>query len=198
MKKILLFVFAFSFSAGALYAGGTKAAPAGARQFKKYSMDHSYFSCSIPAAWSLERDKDKDEEYKIFEIQLLAPKQDKAPISVFVSYYAGDNEDFNGYEDYIERNSKNALGETGSARENYEPVKKITLGGRKGFELSSEVLEYLHPESKSDESVQLKEKIYVLPAKEGFYVLRLSAPKTVFFESLPVFEKVAKSFKGKF
>ena len=55
---------------------------------------------------------------------------------------------------------------------------------------------YLHPQSKSDESMQLAEKQYVLPAKEGFYVLHISAPKAVFPESVQVFEKIAESFKG--
>ena len=161
-------------------------------------MDHGYFSCLIPAAWTLQREKNKDEEYRIFEIQLLAPRSDKAPTSISVSYYAGENEDFDGHEDFIDRNSSNALGEVKSEREAYEPVKKIKLNGRKGFELASEVMEYLHPESKSDESVQLKEKMYVLPAKEGFYVLKFNAPKEFFAENLPVFEKLVKSFKGKY
>ena len=175
---------------------GTQAKTKGA-QFKNFAMDNNYFSCSVPANWSQERDKDKDEEYKIYEIQLLAPKSEKAPTAIFVSYYAKDNEDFNGHEDFISRNSKNVLGETKSTRETYEPLKKITIAGHKGFELSNEVMEYLHPQSKSDESVQMKEKMYVLPAKEGFYVLKFSAQKTAFIANLPIFEKIAKSFKGK-
>jgi polyhydroxyalkanoate synthesis regulator protein len=159
-------------------------------------MDNKYFSCSIPDSWALERDQKRDERYKIYEIQLLAPKADKAPTSIFVSFFAKDNADFNDYQDYIDSNSKNALGETKSARENYEPVKKMKLGGRAAFELSSEAMKYLHPQSKSDESVQLKTKMYVLPAKEGFYVLRFSAAKTAFLEHQAVFEKIAKSFKG--
>lgn len=166
-------------------------------QFKSYSMDNNYFACSVPTAWTLERDKEKDEEYKIYEIQLSAPKAEKAPTSVFVSYYAKDNEDFNGHEDFINRNSQNVLGKTKSSRETYEPLKKITIAGRKGFELSNEVLEYLHPQSKSDESVQMKEKMYVLPAKDGFYVLKFSAQREAFIENRPIFEKIAMSFKGK-
>lgn len=158
--------------------------------YQRYVMDRNYFSCDIPTGWELIRDKDKDEDYKIYEIQLV-----KASASIFVSYYAADNEDFNDYRDYIKRNSTNVLGETRNARENYEPVKEITIGGRRGFELSRERLVYLHPQSKSDESLRLAEKQYVLPAKEGFYVLHLSAPRTVFPESLPVLEKIAKSFQ---
>ncbi|OGR72174.1 MAG: hypothetical protein A2179_05540 [Elusimicrobia bacterium GWC2_63_65] len=199
MKKLLSAVMLLGLCAGALSADGLPAAPAAAAgpKFKKYVMDHGYFSCTVPVTWSINREKDRDEDYKIFELQLLAPKSDKAPTSIFVSYYAAENEDFDGYEDFIDRNSTNALGESKSERENYEPVKKIKLWGRRAFELAREKLVFLHPETKSDESVQLKEKIYVLPAKAGFYVLHFSAEKPAFEESLPVFEKVAKSFKGK-
>ena len=158
--------------------------------YQRYVMDKNYFSCDIPEDWELIRDKDKDEDYKIYEIQLV-----KGSASIYVSYYARDNEDFNSYEDYIRRNSSNVLGETRNARENYGPVKEINIGGRKGFELSRERMVYLHPQSKSDESRALVEKQYVMPAKEGFYVLHLSASKTVFPDGLPVFEKIAKSFR---
>jgi hypothetical protein len=200
MKNLILFVSALFFMAASACAGAAVKGGASARarvQFKAYSMDNNYFACSIPEAWSLEREKEKDERYKIYEIQLLAPESEKAPTSVFVSYYAKDNEDFNSHQDYIDRNSKNIAGETKSPRERYEPVKKTTLGGRSGFMLTRERMVYLHPESKSDDSVQLKEKMYILPAKEGFYVLHFSAAKTAFLENLPVFEKIAKSFKGK-
>lgn len=186
------------FAAGALYANGPAAAPKAAAQFKKYSMDRGYFSCLIPAGWTLEREKERDAAYGIFEIQLIAPGPQKAPVSVFVSYYSKHNDDFDGHADFIDRNSTNALGETRSDTENYEPVKKIKLGARKGFELAREKTAFLHPESKSDESVQLKEKTYVLPARQGFYVLHFSAPSGTFAENLPVFEKIAGSFKGKF
>jgi len=196
MKNIILSLSVLSIMAAAACAGA-QAKNRGA-QYNKYVMDNNYFSCSVPTAWTLERDRDKDEEYKIYEIQLLAPKADKAPVSIFVSYYAKDNEDFNDFQSFIKRNSKNVLGETKNVRENYSPMKKIKVAGHNGFELSNEIMEYLHPESKSDESVQMKEKMYVLPAKDGFYVLKFSAPKTAFAANLPVFEKIARSFKGKF
>ncbi len=195
MKNIILAVLMLSLMAAAACAGAqakTKSA-----QFKKYSMDNNYFTCSIPADWTQKRNKDKDEEYKIYEIQLLAPKSEKAPTSIYVSYYAGDNEDFNGYEDFVKRNSRNVAGETKNSREVFDPAKNISLSGRKAIELSRERMVSLYPKSKSDESVQLKEKLYVLPAKDGFYVMHFSAEKTAFIANQPVFEKIAKSFKGK-
>ena len=195
MKNLTLIAATLSLMAAAVCLAAQ--AKTSGVQFKNYHMDNDYFSCSVPDGWTLERDKDKDEEYRIYEIQLLAPKAEKTPISVFVSYYAKDNEDFNGYEDFVKRNSRNVAGETKNKREIFESAKNITLAGRKGFELSRERLVSLYPKSKSDESVRLKEKLYVLPAKEGFYVLHFSAQKTAFIAYLPVFEKISKSFKGK-
>lgn len=195
MKNLILAVSMLSLLAAAACAGAQ--AKAKGVQFKPYSMDNGYFSCSVPADWSLERDQEKDEQYKIYEIQLLSPKAEKAPTSIFVSYYARDNEDFNDYKDFVKSNSSNVAGETKNSREIFEPAKDIKLSGRKALLLARERVVSLHPKSKSDESVQLKEKLYVLPAQDGFYVLHFSAQKTAFLANLPVFEKVAKSFKGK-
>lgn len=184
-------------AAPAAKAAAKKAAKTPAPKFVNYAMDGGYFSCLVPEAWGRERDAVKDKEYNIFEIELLAPDAAKAPTSVFVSYYSADNEDFSDHSDFIDRNSKNVLGETQSAREKYEPVKEAKLGGRKAYVLAREKLAYLHPETKSDESVELKEKMYILPAKAGFYVLHFSAEKAAFALHLPVFEKIASSFKGK-
>lgn len=195
MKNITLALTMVSMLAAAACAGaqGRKARPA--EKFTPYSMDNDYFSCLIPADWSLNRDRDSDEQYKIYEIQLVAPRPAREPISIKVSFYARDNQDFNDYKDFINSNSRNALGETRNARENYAPVKEIKLNGRKGFLLGSERLVYLHPETKSDESVLIKERIYVLPAREGFYVLRYSAPKADYNTFYRAFLRVARSFK---
>ena len=194
MKNATLSILMISFMAAAACAGAQAKERLG--QFKAYAMDNNYFSCQVPAAWALERDKDRDADYKIYEIQLLAPGANKAPTSIFVSYYAKDNEDFGSYESFVKRNSRNVAGETKSKRENYSTPKDITLAGRKAILLSRDRLVYLHPTSKSDESVQLKEKLYVLPAKDGFYVLHFSAQAEAFSKNLAVFEKVAASFKG--
>lgn len=195
MKNLILASMLCSLACASACAGVP--AKGAAATYKKYSMDNNYFSCSIPSGWDLNRDKDEDEKYKIYEIQLDFPSAGKAPTTIKVSYYSKESTDFSGYQNFLDRNSSNALGETKSERELYEPVKKIKLAGRKAFELSREMMQYLHPESKSDESVQLKEKLYVVPAKEGFYVISFSAEKTDYLANLPVFEKVAKSFKGK-
>jgi hypothetical protein len=181
---------------GPLAANGAPSRDQGTAQepaFIPYVMEHGYFSCEIPAAWDLQRDPEEDAEYGIYEINLYAP----APLtSINIRCLLKDNEDFSDYRDFLERNSKNALGETKSARENYGPVTKTKIAGKDAFELRREELVYLHPESKSDESASLKEILYVLPMKDGsFYVLHYTAKTEFFGDYLPVFERVVASFK---
>ncbi|MBT0653084.1 hypothetical protein [Geomobilimonas luticola] len=162
-----------------------------AGEYRPYVMDGSHFSCEIPTDWDLTRDEEKDEEYRIYGI--LLTKESGA--SIDISFYAADNEDFNGHKDFLKRNSTNILGETKNSREQYGPVKKVQLKGGQGFGLERERLVYLSPQSKSDASEALKELLYVLPAATGgFYVLHYSAPRELFQDSLPVFRRVADSF----
>ncbi|MEA5114222.1 MAG: hypothetical protein VB050_09340 [Geobacteraceae bacterium] len=175
-----------------LVLSGVPAFAAG--DYSKYVMDKQYFSCDIPSAWSLERTPEQDEDYRIYEIQLLAPK---GGAFIYVSYYTKDNKDFWGYEDFLKRNSRNVAGETKNSRENYGPVKESGLNGRKAFELERDRLVFLHPESKSDESAAIRELFYVAPSSDGgFYVLHYSAPKALYDEYLPVLKRIASTFKG--
>lgn len=179
------------FAAVLLIATGKGSA---AGQYRNYVMDNNYFSCEIPVDWDLAREKEKDEEYRIYEI-MLTPKSGGISAHIAVSYYAKDNEDFSDYKNFLARNSRNVLGETKNSREEYGPVKEMQLKGGAGFELGRERLVYLSPKSKSDESVAIKELLYVLPsAGGGFHVLRYEAHREHFEEHLPVFRKVASSF----
>jgi hypothetical protein len=164
---------------------------ASAEQYKSYVMDHNYFSCEIPIDWGLMRDEERDKEYNIYEILLTQA----SGASIYVSYYAKDNEDFSDYKNFLARNSKNIAGETQNSREKYGQVKKVQLNGGKGFELERERLIYLSPKSKSDLSEAIKELLYVIPSDTGgFYVLHYTAPSAYFEDLLPVFKKVAESF----
>lgn len=162
-------------------------------EYITFVMDHDYFSCLVPAAWELERNAEEDEEYRIFEFYARAPEP---RTDINVRYLLADNGDFAGYRDFLERNSKNVLGETKNARENYGPVEKTALAGRPAFRLRRDRMVYLHPESKDDASASLKELLYVVPIADGsFYVLHFTADASAYETYLPVFERVAASLK---
>ncbi len=180
---------------GAVTASGPSPQESAAQKtaFIPYAMDHGYFTCEIPAEWPLDRDAEEDAEFRIYEITLNGP----APMTrINIRYLLKDNPDFPGYENFLDRNSRNALGETRNARENYGPVTETRVAGTKAFELRRERMVYLHPETTSDESVGLKELLYVVPLRDGsFYVLHFETQTSFFAEFLPVFERIVASFK---
>lgn len=176
-----------------LRAGAPKAAPA--PEYTPFSMN-SFFNCSVPKAWELKRDEAAEAKRRIYEVELLGPRTENAPVMILAGYYAKDNKDFKDFKDFIERNSKDTMGRTEAPTGKYSPVKESALNKRKAFSFEREIKEFLHPESSDDTFVMVKEKFLVLPAKEGFHVLHYYAPKSVFAKHLAVFNKVANTFKG--
>lgn len=188
-----------SLAGGAIAADGKpapKAAPkAPAIEYTQFSLN-SYFKCDVPKAWELKRDEAAEAKSRIYEIELLGPRAEDAPVMIFAAYYAKDNKDFKDYKDFLERNAKDAIGRTDTPTRKYSPVKEGTLNKKKAFSFERDVKEFLHPNSDSDAFVMVKEKFFVLPAKEGFHVLHYYAPVSAFPKHLAVFNKVATSFKG--
>ena len=183
-------------SAGAQAAPEKAAAPAKSAQAAKdtrYNMES--FTCEIPGGWEVKRDKEKEVKAKIRKLELLGPRAENAPVLIYAAHYRKGSAAFTDYKDFIDRNSKNILGETESETEKFSLVKETSLAGKKAFEFDSEIKEYLHPESKSDESVVIKEKFYVIPGGDGFFVLHYYAPASAFDKHLPVFNKLVSTFK---
>lgn len=166
-------------------------------QFVPYTMEHNYFYCTVPEHWHMERNADKDKEQGIHEIQLTAPIHSTVPITVYISYYLPGNAEVNDYRAFIRRNSRNITGRKTTPHADYQPVKKISLNGMKGFALTRLTKRYLPRYSKSGEHIALKEKQYVLPARKGFYVLHYKAPLDMFYVFLHDFEQIATSFRSK-
>ncbi len=200
-KPGILFLVAVSVQILTIHAGISMAADASQpTKYKVYAMTNDYFTCMIPVDWQFIRDADYEEEDGIYGIELSAPSSGNVPVLVSVTYYTPDNLDFKGHDDFIRRNSRNALGETKSPTETYGPVENTVVGGAKApaFTIMNEEKRFLHPESRSEESVVMKELLYVVPAakKGGFHVLHYSAPMSDYEKYLPVFRQLVDSFKG--
>ena len=178
---------------GAREAPGRKR-PA-AKTAEKTDAAAERFACETPAGWEIKRDREKEKKTKILKLELAGPREGNAPVLIYAAFYGTGNASFSDHADFIERNSKNILGETRSDTEKFSPVKETALAGKKTFEFDSEIKEYLHPESKSAESVVIKEKFYVIPAKDGFFVLHYYAPAAAYGKHLPVFKKLTATFK---
>ncbi|OGR65396.1 MAG: hypothetical protein A2X31_10210 [Elusimicrobia bacterium GWB2_63_22] len=171
-----------------------KTAPAQPAAFKAFAMEDKLFSCDVPADWKQERDLEREKRNKTPKLELVGPRAEKSPVLIYAAFYAKDGKYFDGFQDFIDRNSKDSWGET---EDKYGPVKETALGGRKAFAFDREVKTSINPESPSGGTVQIYEKFYVIPAADGFFSLHFYAPKSVSGKHLPVFERLAKTFKGK-
>ncbi len=197
MLRLLLTLSLFSATLTCAQAApGKSAAPAKsgkAAGYIRYNMRS--FTCQIPGGWEVKRDKEKEIKAKVRKLELSGPRAGNAPVLIYAAHYLKGSAAFADYKDFIERNSKNILGETESDTEKFSPVKETSLAGKKAFKFDSEIKEYLHPESKSAESVLIKEKFYVIPAADGFFVLRYYSPASAFNKYLPVFKKLISTFR---
>lgn len=163
--------------------------------YQPFEATGGYFSCEIPVQeWSLKADPEFDAEYNEYGLELLGPRAEKAPVIIYVTYYAPES-DFAGHEDFIERNTRNVAGERKTKTDTFGQAQPMEKDGLKVFFFDRERLIHLYPTTKSDESVMIKEKLYVVPAKSGFYVLHYSAPSSVYEQHLPAFERVFSTFK---
>ncbi len=171
------------------WGAGGSAAPAAAPQ--RLGIAGGQFTCALPADWTREDDALKPGD-KTYQLLLLGPRAENAPVMITVSFFGPGNDDFKDYADFVTRNTTDLWSDKPVAE-----ARKITLNGRNALWFEREAKTFLHPESKSDESVMIREKYYVLLAKDrvGFFVLHYSAPSSVFAEHLAVFEKVASSFE---
>jgi len=158
---------------------------------KRLGIAGGYFTCALPADWGRQDDELKPGD-KTYLLLLLGPRAENAPVMIFVSFFGPGNDDFKDYADFVTRNTTDPWEDKPVAE-----ARKITLNGRNALWFEREAKKFLHPESKSDESVMIKEKFYVLLAKDraGFFVLHYSAPSSVFAEHLAAFEKVASTFE---
>ena len=190
MFKILTMLLAFCLPACSGQVRKTASAPA----FKVFAMEDKSFSCEVPSSWQLKRDLEKEKGDKTPQLELLGPRSDKSPVIIYMAFYSAAGDYFSGYKDFIGRNSKDPWGET---ENKYGPVKETKLNGRRAFVFDREVKTSLNPESPSGETVQILEKFYVIPAADGFFALHFYAPKPAYKTHLAVFERIAKSFKGK-
>ncbi len=170
-------------------AGDAAAAPPASPP--RLGIAGGYFTCALPAGWSRQDDELKPGD-TTYQLLLIGRRAENAPVLIFLSFFGPGNDDFKDSADFVTRNTTDFWEDKPKTE-----ARKTTLNGRNALWWEWEEKTFLHPESKSDESVMIKEKFYVLLAKDrvGFFVLHYSAPSSVFAEHLPVFEKVAGSFE---
>ena len=125
---VLAFALMF-FACIAAYGQSTPTAPLS----KDFQAANGYFSCEVPAhGWEERSDPEMDPEYHEYNLSLVRSTAQGA-VMIDVTYYAPESDSFTGPEDFIKRNTRNALGETKNARETYGQAEHVEDHGLKAF-----------------------------------------------------------------
>ncbi|ABB32878.1 hypothetical protein GeomeDRAFT_0420 [Geobacter metallireducens RCH3] len=172
-----------------------------------------YFSCDIPPEWSRVDNYGSglglsNEEKKTYGFHLKAPEPGEPSVAISIFYYAEGNLMYKSVDHYLRVFAQPALGVSldGSS---YGDVTAVKVAGRDGMVFERVKKEYAPRESGTGGPVKpgvyirpglnatripIRERFVVLPAKQGFFALRYTAPEEKFREFLPVFEKVTQRF----
>lgn len=173
-----------------------------------------HFSCDIPPDWSRVDNYGagfglSNEEKKTYGFHLRAPEPGEVPVSIAIFYYAEGNLMYKSVDHYLRVFSRPALGVPLEGSSQGE-VTAVKVAGRDGMVFERNKNAYVRADHSDDGSeprpglylrmkpaempVPIKERFVVLPAPQGFFALRYTAPEATFQEFLPVFEQVTQRF----
>lgn len=162
--------------------------------YERYAMEGNHFKCDFPKGWTTSRDSIADKVEKVYGAEAVGPRtKEGAPVRISVDYYSKENTLFKDSSEYLDRNTKEGILKI--KEDKYGPAKDITVAGLKGKIFERETSIYLPPNNPMAVKVAIKEKVTVLAAKEGFYVLRYYAPAAMYVKHLSAYDKTLKSFE---
>ncbi len=166
--------------------------------FKEYSSTGDYFTCSIPADWSVYQPAFglSEEEKKVYGITLFGPATiPAAPPTLSVHYYAPGNRLHDSMERFVLVHAAPVLGFVAEGK-SYGKVQEIEFAGRKAETFDRIDIRYIGERSLHPQKVSVFERFIVVPEKnhQGFYALKLSVPVDAKEEYLTVFKRFTKSF----
>lgn len=182
-------------------------ADSGEKEFKEYISEGNYFRCILPSDWQKMENYFglSQDEKKVYGIDIFGPGIKDGPrASISAKYYAKGNLLHKTADQFIRLHSQPALGFVLEGNE-YGPVTETVVAGRKAKTFERQVFEFIDhvydPKSGrfytpiDPKKIPVIEKFIVIPAKEGFYVLRYYAPSEIAEANIKAFEQVVNSFK---
>ena len=203
-KKIISLFFAVlfivSFSAAAVNSKDNSAsADNAANLFPEHDLSfyNQFFTFKLAGKWDKDFDIDSNKRKNIYFIRAYKMSSGRLATNIFIKYYNGEKAQFTAAEQYIEANSKDIFGNTESKIFVFEPVSFAKVNGKKTSVIQRKIFQFFNYNSKSSDGAWRKEKIYVIPASKGFYVLHYSAEESEYPKHIKEFEKLVKSFRGK-
>ena len=204
MKKAMLILLFLFMPFTGLYAGSDE------KQLTKsqeYVSEGNYFRCIIPEGWG-KREYDfglSQKEKKVYGIDMLGPGiADGLKARISVHYYAEGNILHKTADEFIKTHSKPVLG-TPLPGSKYSKVTNTMVARRNAKKFERQTFEFIDhiydPKTGiyytpiDPKKIPVIEKFIVIPAREGFYILRYYAPSEISEANFKAFEQVVNSFK---
>lgn len=182
-------ITAFLFCLPPAFAAG--ASPAG----QQYS-EGKYFTFTVPPGW-VKKDEGiglSDGSKKVYGSDFFGPYRGNFGVRMGVHYYAPGNALHPTYEKFIKLHSAPAIG-VNMDKKVYGKVKSGKAGHYYAKVFERKTYEYDPPTALHPKKIHIYEKFYVVPVKNGFYVLRYYAPMDLARANLKSFEAAVKTFR---
>lgn len=175
----------------ALTCAAAAAAPAA------YTLREGRFSVTPPAGWSTSRDEREDSRQKVYGVQLSGPRSADGVLStISISYYPPDNALFKGgAAEFLKRNLGTDPRFVMPADETTTPLEKTVVGGLPAQSFTRHTHEYIPPDRTDTKEIPVVEKIEVVSAKAGFYVLEFKSSEKLGAKLKSAYAKARSSLR---
>jgi hypothetical protein len=170
-------------------------APAAAASGQAYT-EPGCFSLTVPAGWSRKEEGLglPDDKKKVYGAEFFGPAADGLAALIGAHYYAPGNLVHATPEKFIKLHAAPAIGVNLDGKV-YGKVKDGRAGNYYARVFERKTYEYQPKDALHPRKIHIYEKFYVVPVKNGFYVLRYYAPMDLAKANLKQFEAAAASFK---
>lgn len=159
-------------------------------------LEKGCFSVIFPEGWTKQEQAFGlgESEKKVYGADFTAPGEELIPVRISVKYYAPGNLLHKTYEQYIRRHSKPALGANVDGKV-YGKVGDGKAGSYYAKVFERKTYDYFPKRAVNAKKYPVYEKFHVVPVKQGYYVLRYTAPFEKAKAGAPQYEAAVASFK---
>ncbi len=163
----------------------------------EYVLPEGRFAVRPPKGWTAARDPREDARQKVYGVTLAGPRSADGILSVIdVAYYPPGNALFKGgAADYLARNHDDDPRFVKPLGEETSPVEKAVVGGRAASRFTRRSREHLPPGRMDSRAVAVFEDVAVVPAGDGFYVVRFKASERLAARLKPAFARALASLR---
>jgi hypothetical protein len=167
---------------------------------KEAGMKHTetgYFEVRFPAGWQKTETGFglSDAEKKVYGAEVSGERDaDGLAPRISVRYYAPGNLLHKTAEKFVRTHSRPALGAALDGQQ-YGPVRKGLAGRQYAQVFDRKIFDFTPQESLNPKKIAVYEKFHVVPVKDGFFVLRYTAPAAAAKAHLKAYEAAVASFK---